>query len=131
MLIEAFVCLALNVYFEARSHPEPEQLAVAHVVLNRVKHADFPDTICEVVKEGTGRRHRCQFSWWCDGKSDVPYEKEAWALAQAVASRALLGEDTTGGALFYHAPYVAPHWSKVLTKTHADTAHVFYNGVRK
>lgn len=127
MLMEAFVCLALNVYFEARNHGEAEQYNVAHVVLNRVADHRFPDTVCEVVKQGGESRHRCQFSWWCDGKSDVPYEKEAWALAERIAAEVLDGrEDTTGGALYYHAPYVNPSWAKSFQLTHTDEAHRFY-----
>lgn len=126
MIAEALVCLALNVYYEARGYPEADQLAVAHVVLNRVNSDRFPDTICEVVKQGGTRRNRCQFSWYCDGKSDTPYEKEAWAMAQRVAEKALTTKDNTGGALFYHAPYVAPAWAKRLTQTRVDDAHVFF-----
>lgn len=126
MIAEALVCLALNVYFEARNHDEAAQLAVAHVVLNRVIDPRFPDTVCGVVKQGGTRRNRCQFSWYCDGKSDKPYNREAWDKAIEVAGRAFVEDDTTGGALFYHAPYVMPKWAKSLTQTLADDAHVFY-----
>lgn len=127
MLIEAFVCLALNVYFEARNHTEAEMVNVAHVVLNRVADDRFPDNVCAVVKEGGEVRHRCQFSWHCDGKSDVPYEKEAWDLAQRIAAKALASDDTTNGALFYQATWLKPDtWWSSLQLVHTDNAHRFY-----
>ena len=65
-------CLALNIYFEARGEPESGQLAVGHVVM-------FPGTVCGVIQQGGAlRRHRCQFSWWCDGRSDKPGNKRLW-----------------------------------------------------
>ena len=77
--------------------------AVASVVLNRVAHPEFPDTVCAVVKEG-GEQPPCQFSWWCDGKSDRPTETAAWQLAQSLARRRLSKppRDPTRGALFFH-----------------------------
>ena len=70
-------CLALNIYHEARNQPTAGKLAVAQVTLNRVKHDRFPNTICGVVYQGyylnnNPIKHKCQFSWWCDGKSDKP-----------------------------------------------------------
>ena len=91
-------CLAQNVYFEAKSEPLAGQYAVADVVLNRVKDTRYPNTICEVVKEGPikeswktrkdptlpveervyyPRKDRCQFSWYCDGMSDkIPLKRK-------------------------------------------------------
>ena len=74
-------CLALNVYFEARGEPFVGKLAVAHVVLNRMRDRRFPASACMVVKQGGDRvRHNCQFSWWCDGKSDVPKQKKVYKI---------------------------------------------------
>ena len=128
MLVEALVCLAMNVYHESRNYPEAEQLAVAHVVLNRVADNKFPDTICAVVLQGgEERRHRCQFSWYCDGRSDTPFEEEAWEAAKQIAIAATLSnQDPTYGAVFYHAHYVAPYWAYHMVVAYADNAHIFY-----
>mgnify|MGYP003316608280 CR=1 FL=1 len=80
MMAEALMCLALNVYFEARSENMASQIAVSLVVMNRVEDHRFPNTVCEVVKQGLTYKwkpslpikNRCQFSWYCDGKPDKP-----------------------------------------------------------
>ena len=125
---ESLRCLALNVYHEARSEPEVGQLAVAAVTLNRVRSDTFPDSVCEVVKQGGQQRNRCQFSWWCDGKSDRPTEAEAWKNARRISRQALLGlaEDPTNKALYYHATYVKPRWSRKFVRTAKINQHVFY-----
>lgn len=125
---EALHCLALNVYHEARSEPEPGQIAVAQVTLNRVASGQFPDEICAVVQQGGQKLHSCQFSWWCDGKSDVPTEPEAWEASVRIAERVLRGQepDQTAGALYYHAHYVNPSWSSVFEQTAEIGQHRFY-----
>ena len=129
-MIEMFLtCLALNVYYEARSEPMDGQYAVAHVVLNRVADDAFPDDACKVVKQGYHKgRHRCQFSWYCDGKSDNPKDKMSWIVAQVVAYNTLYGyhRDNTHGATHYHATYVSPWWRKHYDKTVAHGSHIFY-----
>ena len=129
-MIEMFLtCLALNVYYEARSEPMDGQYAVAHVVLNRVADDAFPDDACKVVKQGYHKgRHRCQFSWYCDGKSDNPKDKMSWIVAQVVAYNTLYGhhKDNTHGATHYHATYVSPWWRKHYDKTVAHGSHIFY-----
>lgn len=129
-MIEMFLtCLALNVYYEARSEPMDGQYAVAHVVLNRVADDAFPDDACKVVKQGYHKgRHRCQFSWYCDGKSDNPKDKMSWIVAQVVAYNTLYGyhKDNTHGATHYHATYVSPYWRKHYDKTVAHGSHIFY-----
>ena len=122
-------CLALNIYFEARSEPEPGQRAVGHVVINRVAHAKYPDSVCKVVQQGGERvLHRCQFSWWCDGQPDSPINQEAWVKSLRLAWKVYFGilEDTTGGALWYHATYVKPYWSDSLLEGDRIGQHVFY-----
>ena len=70
---ESLRCMALNIYHEARGEPIEGKIAVGHVVLNRAASRRFPGQICAVVKQGgENRRYRCQFSWWCDGRSDRP-----------------------------------------------------------
>lgn len=120
-------CLALAIYWEARAESAHGMLAIASVILNRVRHAQFPDTVCEVVHEG-GETPPCQFSWWCDGKSDVPRESGAWWRAQAMAEAALSSPpyDGTAGALFFHADYIATPWAVPRTRTVQIGRHVFY-----
>ena len=129
-MIEMFLtCLALNVYYEARSEPMDGQYAVAHVVLNRVANDAFPDDACKVVKQGYHKgRHKCQFSWYCDGKSDKPKDKMSWVVAQVVAYNTLYGhhKDNTHGATHYHATYVSPWWRNHYGKTVAHGSHIFY-----
>ena len=123
------ICLALNVYHETRGSPMSEGYAVSHVVLNRVAHDRWPDDVCSVVKQGYSKgKHKCQFSWYCDGKSDTPYEKKAWALSQMIAQDVLDGTvpDNTGGATHYHAHYVNPYWAKTLTETVSLKTHKYY-----
>ena len=121
-------CMALNIYHEARSESEQGQLAVAAVTLNRVGSETFPDSVCEVVKQGGERRHRCQFSWWCDGKNDTPTDAAAWDAALRLSRLTLLGttSDPTNGALYYHATYVKPKWSRKFERTARIGAHLFY-----
>jgi spore germination cell wall hydrolase CwlJ-like protein len=121
-------CLALAIYFESRAESVEGQQAVAAVVLNRVRDEKFPDDICDVVYEGGGKRGRCQFSWFCDGRSDKPRDSVAWQRSLDVADAALGGEisDPTDGALYFHSTSVRPKWRKKMTMTAAIDNHVFY-----
>ena len=88
----SITCLAQAIYFEARDHPTVGQMAVAQVVLNRTHDSRWPNTICGVVKEGPTYswkenypvKHRCQFSFYCDGLSDVPKDKRSWNKAISI-----------------------------------------------
>ena len=135
-------CLALNMYHEARGQGIAGELAVTAVVLNRVNDKRYPDTVCEVVEEGPTRaswkdpkvrypiKNRCQFSWFCDGKSDMPRNKKIYnrmyGLADAILTNDLPFIDITGGATQYHADYVSPAWAKTKTKTVKIQDHIFY-----
>ena len=122
-------CLALNIYFEARGEPVDGKIAVGHVVLNRVADTRYPDKICEVVRQGGPKpRHRCQFSWWCDGRSDRPRDLQAWRESQVLARVVFWGyaEDPTGGALWYHADYALPAWRRTLVRGPMIGRHQFY-----
>ena len=128
-LEEEVNCLALNIYFEARNEPDEGQLAVAHVVLNRVSDLRFPKTVCKVIRQGGARkRHRCQFSWWCDGLSDRPRNSGKWASTKAMAQAVYWGRsaDPTDGALWYHADYVSPSWGRVFKRDRQIGRHIFY-----
>lgn len=122
-------CLAKTIYFEARGEPDAGKLAVGHVVMNRVASDDYPDTVCQVMKQGGAERlHRCQFSFYCDGRSDEPKDKVAWRHSQALA-RAVFWDfspDPTGGARWYHADYVSPDWRTQFDKGPVIGQHVFY-----
>ena len=136
------LCLAKNIYWESRNQSYFGQWAVGMVTLNRVKDARFPNTVCEVVYEGPHRkswkdpsiliplRDRCQFSWYCDGKSDnfPKHDEEAVMVAHEIADAVIQGNymDYTGGALFYHADYVLPSWAKQKEKTIEIDEHIFY-----
>ncbi len=127
--LEQLRCLALNVYWEARSESIPGQVAVAAVTLNRVQSPRFPANVCDVVRQGGEvRRHRCQFSWWCDGKKDDPLDDDAWRRATTLARLVSAGviDDPTGGALWYHADYVTPHWATAKEKITKIGRHIFY-----
>ena len=134
MIAEALMCLALNVYFEARSESMASQVAVSLVVMNRVKDHRFPNTVCGVVKQGLTYKNdkvvlgKCQFSWYCDGKTDKPNNKQAWLKAQQVASIVLDGSmvDFTEGSTHYHAYYVYPSWRTTKTKVTRIDSHIFY-----
>lgn len=129
-------CLAENIYFEARSESTAGRIAVALVTLNRVDHPKFPDTVCGVVKQTkyypSGRidLHSCQFSWYCDGKSDEPTES-CWDEIVLLAS-IMLGwdaTDITNGALWYHSKKVNPKWASHYIKTVSIDNHIFYKPV--
>lgn len=130
MIAETLMCLALNVYWESRSQPLIEQVAVAQVVLNRVYSERFPDTVCEVVYHSKypNQLHKCQFSWFCDGKSDIPQDTAAWTKANQVASLVLSADfpDLVDNATHYHADYVHPRWASEQTAVAQIGRHIFY-----
>jgi spore germination cell wall hydrolase CwlJ-like protein len=122
-------CLAKAVYFEARSESELGQLAVAKVVLNRVKDPNYPKTICGVVYQGSDHRNSCQFSFACDGIADEVKSKEAWDRSKLIAQKAIAGDQTIrviGAATNYHADYVRPRWAKEMRKLIKIGRHIFY-----
>jgi spore germination cell wall hydrolase CwlJ-like protein len=125
-------CLATAIYFEARGEPEDGQLAVAQVVLNRVKNPTYPNTICGVVYQNQSKRNRCQFSFACDGRADRVTDKGAWATAEELARNSVEDQKATfieevGSATHYHATYVKPRWASRMTRTDRIGRHIFYN----
>ena len=122
-------CLARAVYFESRSESDLGQLAVAKVVLNRVKNPDFPKTICGVVYQGSNNRNSCQFSFACDGLPDDVKSPEAWAHAKSIAQRAISNDPSVamlGNAVNYHADYVTPKWAHTMRRLTRIGHHIFY-----
>ena len=121
-------CLAQAVYFEAGREPADGQAAVAQTVLNRLRHPDYPKSVCGVVYQGASLRTGCQFSFTCDGSLNQPLVPSVWAEAQGVAKRALNGYvmAAVGEATHYHADYVQPYWSPTLVKITQIGQHIFY-----
>ncbi len=126
-LDEAITCLARTIYWEARGEDQAAMQAIANVVMNRLGHDGFPDTICGVVKQGR-EQGSCQFSWWCDGRPDQAQNEEEYAQAKEVARKVLNGElkDRTGGALYFHNKKVRPAWADKYIKTATIGDHIFY-----
>lgn len=125
---DGFRCLAEALYFEARGESVRGQFAVAEVILNRVDSGRFPDTLCGVIKQGTGKKYQCQFTYTCDGHKEVIREKRAYERVSKVARAALDGrsQEMTSGATHYHTKAVRPSWSRVYKETARIGVHIFY-----
>ena len=132
-------CMAQNVYFEAASESFIGQIAVAQVVMNRVESEHFPNNPCDVIYEGpyyisySGNilpiKHKCQFSWYCDGKPESITDRKAWDLAVNVSMRVLLNTlpDITEGSMWYHNTSVEPYWAVTKHKVTQIDNHIFYS----
>lgn len=121
-------CLAEAVYYEARSESPKGQMAVAEVVMNRVRDPNFPKTVCGVVFQGRYRTTGCQFTFTCDGSLRSKPRGEAWDRARAVALHVAMGlsKPITNNATHYHTDYVNPYWSPSLVETATIGTHIFY-----
>ena len=142
-------CLAQNIQFEASTEPLAGKIAVGLVVLNSVNDTRYPNTICEVVKQGPiyeswktrnnpdlkpdervyfPVKHRCQFSWYCDGKIDKIRPTENWYKSQIVALQLMDGKfnGVIEGATHYHTTWVYPKWRHTLTYIAQVGDHLFY-----
>lgn len=122
-------CLAEAIYFEARSEPEEGQAAVAQVVLNRVKHENYPDTVCGVVYQNRHRFLACQFTFACEGRSLRITEADAWRVAVQIATDVVSGKiylSDVGASTHYHADYVRPRWARSLKRMETIGRHTFY-----
>ncbi|MBA3037480.1 MAG: cell wall hydrolase [Desulfobacterium sp.] len=126
-LNDAITCLSRTIYWEARGSGTAAMKAIANVVMNRLGHEGFPNTICKVVMQGR-EQGACQFSWWCDGRSDDAKEDESYAIAKEISRKALNRQlkDRTGGALYFHQRKVTPSWSAEYIKTVEIGELVFY-----
>ena len=143
------ICLAENIYFEARNQGTAGWMAVANVTINRRNDSRFPNTICDVVYESQMEeswktrnldipdnlrkynpvKNRCQFSWYCDGIPDEIYQKQLYREILAFSEAMLAKEnilDITDGATHYHADYVLPSWARTKKKTTEIGDHIFY-----
>ena len=139
-------CLAQNIYFEARDQTTKGQIAVALVTINRVESSRFPNSICKVIyqankyKSGKLKKHKCQFSWYCDGLSDVPRDRIAWKVSRTIAKAMLRRpgvsikhfgkkwdmKDFLNGAKYYHRIDVDPYWNSKMIKVLQIGDHVFW-----
>lgn len=138
-------CLAQNIYFEARDQNIKGQIAVALVTINRVKSKRFPNSICKVVKQARYRngrlvKHKCHFSWFCDGLSDIPKDRIAWKVSLTIANAMLEHSgshiskngtkwkvnDFLHGATHYHRKDVNPYWNRSMLKVAEIGSHIFY-----
>jgi len=122
------ICLARAVYYEARSERRSGQMAVAEVVLNRVKSKHYPSSICGVVYQGSGRKSGCQFSFTCDGSYNEPPKGKAWDEAKKIATFMQTHDFTplTNGATHYHTVAIDPKWSSNLRFDRQIGSHKFY-----
>jgi len=121
-------CLAEAIYFEARGETIEGQFAVAEVILNRVDSARYPNTVCDVTTQGTGRRYACQFTYTCDGVPDIITDTRGWHRAGQIARIMMDGgpRRMTSGATHYHADWVSPSWAQVYPRTAQVGSHIFY-----
>lgn len=123
-------CLTEALYFEARGESVAGQFAVAEVILNRVDHVNYPDTICGVVNQGTGRRFACQFTYTCDGHPENVTDHAIHRRLGQIARIMMDGgpRDLTSGATHYHANWVDPDWARTFPQTAEIGVHLFYRG---
>ena len=121
-------CLTMAIYYEAATEPDAGQRAVAQVVLNRVAHPSYPNSVCGVVFQGSERRTGCQFTFTCDGSLTRQPSRVFWDRAGSVARQALAGAvyAPVGLATHYHTVAVHPYWADSLQKVTTIGAHIFY-----
>ncbi len=127
---EDWKCLSEALYFEARGESAAGLFAVAEVILNRVASPAFPDSVCGVIRQGTGKRFQCQFTYTCDGRPEVIGDPAAWARVGKVARAMLDGAqpNLTDGATYYHTNAITPRWARTFRRTASIGVHHFYRG---
>ncbi len=142
-------CLAANSYWESRGESLDDKIATAQVVMNRVDSRKYPDDICSVITQGPKReswktkqdptlsnaerkyypiRNRCQFSWYCDGRSDMITNLDGWEDSVIAAYLVYIGygEDKVDGATHYYAhKKVTPRWASSMLVTAKLTGHTY------
>lgn len=126
---EQWACLSEALYFEARGESVKGQFAVAEVILNRVESSKYPNSVCGVINQGTGKKYQCQFTYTCDGKKELFNEVSAQKNTQKIAAALLTGvvpRSLTKGATHYHTKAVNPSWARKFPRVAAIGAHYFY-----
>jgi spore germination cell wall hydrolase CwlJ-like protein len=121
-------CLSEALYFEARGETVKGQFAVAEVIMNRVASTRYPDNVCGVINQGTGRKFACQFTYTCDGRKEVINEKATYTRLRKIAKLMLsdMPKPLTKGATHYHTKSVSPKWSRIFPRTATIGVHHFY-----
>jgi hypothetical protein len=121
-------CLAATMFFEAGNETVAGQMAVAQVVLNRVRHPVYPKSVCGVVFQGHERPTGCQFSYTCDGSMARRPSPDAWSRHRGLAAAMLKGltYPQVGLATHYHTEWVLPAWSARLDKVRIEGVHLFF-----
>ena len=146
---EELYCLAINSYWEARGESLEEKLAIAQVVMNRVENNRYPDDVCSVITQGPKREswktqknpsmphserkyfpvlNRCQFSWFCDGRTDSISNLRGWedSVISAYLVYTGYGEDKVNGATHYYAhKKVTPRWADAMVVTAKLRGHTY------
>ncbi|KPL67956.1 cell wall hydrolase [Erythrobacter sp. SG61-1L] len=124
----ALQCMTMAIYYEAATESDAGQRAVAQVVLNRVAHPAYPNTVCGVVFQGSERSTGCQFSFTCDGSLARAPARKFWDRAQRVAMASLAGSvyRPVGLATHYHTVQIHPYWADSLNNITTIGAHTFY-----
>lgn len=124
----AETCLTEAIYYEGALEPLAGQRAIAQVVLNRLRHPEYPKTVCGVVFQGSHLSTGCQFTFTCDGSRGRAPDPVLWRRANLVAKAALGGmvAKEVGLATHYHADYVNPYWSSSLDRAGQIGRHIFY-----
>lgn len=121
-------CLSEALYFEARGETAQGLFAVAEVIMNRVDSGSYPNSLCGVINQGTGRKYACQFTYTCDGRPEVISEPAAWKRVGKVARLMIDGAERslTSGATHYHTTAVSPSWARSFPRTARYGVHLFY-----
>jgi len=113
-------CMAKAIHHEAANQSLKGQLALAQLIMNRVKSPLFPKTICAVVNQAGQFFHTARYN---------PHASDPrWRTAVGIAR--IAREDAepalAPGALFYHAAYVRPYWAHRRVEVARIGEHVFY-----
>jgi|GEM_PF-1059791 len=126
--LRSLQCMTEAIYYEAATEPVEGRRAVAQVILNRLRHPAYPNSVCGVVFQGSERRTGCQFSFTCDGSLGRAPMAPYWQQARQLAEEALAGyvHQPVGYSTHYHANYVVPYWASSLTKSANIGTHIFY-----
>lgn len=121
-------CLAEALYFEARGESARGLFAVGEVIMNRVDSGNYPNSLCAVINQGTGRKYACQFTYTCDGRPEQINEPQAFVRVGKVARLLIDGapRTLTEGATHYHTKAVSPSWARRYPRTASIGSHLFY-----
>jgi len=128
---DQFDCLVEAVYFEARGESLKGIFAVVEVILNRVAHRSFPNTVCTVTTQGrywnsNPIKHKCHFSYFCDGKSDKIVDSPTYQRVRASVGQGLKDWVVPTDVLYYHNNKVSPYWKRKFKRKFKIGNHIFY-----